>query len=79
MDTHTAELLAGMARVEEGIARCHDEIQRNHAVSVKRLDNHGDRVASLEHTRAKQVGASKVLAGILAAGASLLGWFRLGS
>ncbi len=77
MDAHTAELLASMARVEKGVERCHADIQRNPEVSVKRLDSHGDRVASLETTRAKQIGASKVLAGLSAAGASILAYFKL--
>lgn len=79
MDTDLAELMTAVARVEEGVKGCRSDIQKSHEVNVKRLDNHGGRVASLERTRAKQVGAGKVFAGLSAAVAAILGYLKLGS
>lgn len=75
VNVELAELMAAMARVEEGVTGCRSDIRRNHDVSVKRLDSHGKRVASLERTRAKLVGAMSVIS--LAVG-SMVGWLGLG-
>ena len=79
MDTDLAELMTAVARVEEGVKGCRSDIQENHAESIKRLDNHGERVTSLERTRAKQVGAGKVVAWLTAPIAAILGYLKLGS
>ncbi len=75
MDTQLAELMAAVARVEEGVTGCRNDIRENHAVSVKRLDDHAKRVGSLERTRAKLVGATSVIS--VAVG-GLAGWLGLG-
>lgn len=78
MAADLAELMTAVARVEEGVKGCRSDIQENHAESIKRLDNHSDRVASLERTRAKQVGAGKVVAWVTAPLAAVLGYLKLG-
>ena len=75
MDTHIADIMASLARVEEAIAGCRKDVRENHAVSVKRLDDHGRRVASLERTRAKLVGVMAVVSTVIG---GLAGWLGLG-
>lgn len=75
METQLAELMAAMARVEEGVIGCRSDIRKNHDVSVKRLDSHSKRVSSLERSRAKLVGAMSAIS--LAVG-GLWGWLGLG-
>ena len=72
---HVAEMMASLARLEEAVSGCRKDIQENHAVSVKRLDDHAKRVGSLERTRAKLVGATSVIS--VAVG-GLVGWLGLG-
>jgi len=66
MDTHTAEILASVARIETTL----DELKD---VSVRRLNDHADRVRSLELTRARQRGAGALVAGL---GSVLLVYFK---
>ena len=54
MDTHTAKILASVARIETTL----NELKE---VSVKRLNDHADRVRSLELTRARQRGAGALI------------------
>ena len=79
MDTQLAEVMTAVARVGEEVKGCRNDIQENHVESIKRLDDHGKRVAYLERTRAKQTGAGKVVAGIAAAAGAVLGYLKLGS
>ena len=66
MDTHTAQILASVARIETSLTELKE-------VSVRRLNDHADRVRSLELTRARQRGA----AGLLSAIGSVAAWFGL--
>ena len=75
MDTYIADIMAALARLEEAVGGCRKDIRENHAVSVKRLDDHARRVGSLERTRAKLVGAVSVVSASLA---GLVGWLGLG-
>ncbi len=75
MDTHVADIMASLARLEEAVGGCRKDIQENHKVSVKRLDDHAKRVGSLERSRAKLVGGMAVIS--LAVG-GLWGWLGLG-
>ncbi len=75
MDTHIADIMASLARLEEAVGGCRKDIRENHTVSVKRLDDHAKRVGSLERTRAKLVGAVSVVSASLA---GLVGWLGLG-
>ncbi len=75
MDTHVADIMASLARLEEAVGGCRKDIRENHAVSVKRLDDHAKRVASLERSRAKLVGAMSVIS--VAVG-GVLTWLGLG-
>ena len=70
-----AEMMASLARLEEAVGGCRKDIQENHAVSVKRLDDHARRVGSLERTRAKLVGAMSVISVTVG---GLAGWLGLG-
>ena len=70
-----AEMMASLARLEEAVSGCRKDIQENHAVSVKRLDDHARRVGSLERTRAKLVGAMSVISVTVG---GLAGWLGLG-
>ncbi len=76
MDKYTVEtIIASLARLEEAVAGCRKDIKENHAVSVKRLDDHAKRVGSLERSRAKLVGGMSVIS--VAVG-GLMGWLGLG-
>ena len=75
MDTHIADIMASLARLEEAVGGCRKDIRENHAVSVKRLDDHAKRVSSLERSRAKVVGG---MAAISAAVGGTLTWLGLG-
>ncbi len=71
---HVAEMMASLARLEEAVSGCRKDIQGNHAVSVKRLDDHAKRVGSLERTRAKLVGGMAVIS---AAVGGMVTWLGL--
>ena len=73
MDTELAELMAAVARVDEGVKGCRKDIQRLH--------DHTKRIDSLERTRDIQKGASKILAGLAAVGSSggLAGYLKFWS
>ncbi len=81
MDTQLAELMAAVARVDEGVKGCRKDIQRLHDSHVKRLDSNGQRIDSLERTRDIQKGASKILAGLatLGSGGGLVTYFKFWS
>jgi len=65
MDSEIAELMAVVARLDEGVVLIRQDISRLHDSHVKRLDMHTNKIDSLERTRDIQKGASKIL-GILA-------------
>ena len=75
MDTHVADIMASLARLEEAVGGCRKDIRENHAVSVKRLDDHAKRVGSLERSRAKLVGGMSVISVTVS---GLVGWLGLG-
>ena len=54
MDTDTAKILASVTGIEITLKELKD-------VSVKRLNDHADRVRSLELTRARQRGAGALV------------------
>ena len=66
MGTHTAKILASVARIETTLTELKE-------VSVKRLNDHADRVRSLELTRARQRGAYALLGAL----GSVAAWFGL--
>ena len=54
MDTETAQILVTVGRIEITLKELKE-------VSVKRLNDHADRVRSLELTRARQRGAGALI------------------
>ena len=76
---HAAEMMAAIAKVEEGISGLHAKVDDLTKVSVKRLDAHASKIDSLERTRDRQWGAAK-LSGvgimILAAVLGVLRWLK---
>ena len=81
MDTELAQLMAAVARVDEGVKACRTDIQRSHDSHAKRLNGQMERIDSLERTRDIQKGASKILAGLAALGGSggLASYFKFWS
>ena len=76
---HAAEMMAAIAKVEEGILGLHAKVDDLKDVSVKRLNAHADKIDSLERTRDRQWGAAKLSAvGLMILGAvlSVLRWWR---
>ena len=76
---HAAEMMAAIAKVEEGIMGLHTKVDDLKDVSVKRLNAHADKIDSLERTRDRQWGAGKLSAvGLMILGAVLgfLRWLR---
>ena len=55
MDTETAQILVTVGRIETSLKELKE-------VSVKRLNDHANRVRSLELTRARQRGAGALVA-----------------
>lgn len=76
MDTHLAELMATVARVEEGIKSIDEKIDGLREVSVKRLNDHASRVDSLEQTRDRQRGAAKLSGVVVLVFGAVLSWLR---
>ena len=75
MDTH-AEMMVAIAKVEEGITGLHGKVDDLKEVWVKRLNAHASKFDSLERTRDRQWGATKLSAvGITILGA-VLGFLR---
>ena len=73
---HAAEMMAAIAKVEEGISGLHSKVDDLKDVSVKRLNAHADKIDSLERTRDRQWGATKLSAvGVTILGA-VLGFLR---
>ena len=70
MDTELAELMAAVARVDEGVKGCRKDIKRSHDSHAKRLNGQLERIDSLERTRDVQKGAGKILAALAALGGS---------
>ena len=76
---HAAEMMAAIAKIEEGISGLHTKVDDLKEVSVKRLDAHATKSDSLERTRDRQWGAAKVAAvGLTIMGAvmGVLRWWR---
>lgn len=77
MDTQLVQdLIAAVARVEEGIKRIDDKIDDLQEVSVKRLNSHALRVDSLERTRDRQWGAVKFSGAVVVLLGAVLSWLR---
>ena len=79
MDPQAAEMMAAIAKIEEGITGLHAKVDDLTKVSVKRLDAHANKIDSLERTRDRQWGAAKVAAvglTILGAVMGVLRWWR---
>ena len=77
--TVAAEMMAAIAKVEEGIVGLHAKVDDLKEVSIKRLNAHADKIDSLERTRDRQWGAAKRSAvGLMIMGAVLgvLRWWR---
>ena len=77
--TVAAEMMAAIAKVEEGIVGLHAKVDDLKEVSIKRLNGQADKIDSLERTRDRQWGAAKVAAvGLMILGAVLgfLRWWR---
>lgn len=70
------ELIAAVARVEEGVKRIDEKIDGLREVSVKRLNSHALRVDSLEQTRDRQRGAAKLSGVIVLVFGAALSWLR---
>ena len=76
MDTHVAEMMVAIAKVEKGITGLHGKLDDLKEVSVKRLNTHASKIDSLERTRDRQWGAGKLSAvGLMILGA-VLGFLR---
>jgi hypothetical protein len=75
MDEHTAQLMAAVARVEEGVKGCSEDIKELKEIV---LENHGDRLDSLEGTRDKQKGIGIVASFLVAITAGIVGFFKHG-
>ena len=77
--TVAAEMMAAIAKVEEGIVGLHAKVDDLKEVSIKRLNGQADKIDSLERTRDRQWGAAKLSAvGLMIMGAVLgvLRWWR---
>jgi len=81
METQLAELMAAVARVDEGVKGCRKDIQRLHDSHVTRLNAHATKIDSLERTRDIQKGASKILAvlAMIGSGGGLATYFKFWS
>ena len=71
MDTDTAQLMAAVARVEEGVRQCREDIGRLHDHTSDQFGHISDqfkngasRMDSLERTRDVQKGAGKLFAAL---------------
>ena len=62
MDEHIARLIAGVARVEEGVRGLDGKFEAMRQSSLKRLDQHAKRIHSLEASRDKRTGAARLAA-----------------
>ena len=60
MDEHIAKLIAAVARVEEGVRGLDEKLEAMRQASIKRLDNHAERINSLEASRDKRTGAARL-------------------
>ncbi len=60
-----------VGKVEEGVMALHGKVDDLKGVTVKRLNDHTDRVRSLEMTRARQRGAYALMAAL----GSVAAWF----
>jgi len=76
MDTRLAELMASVARVEEGVKRIDRQMVDLRAISREQLNNHNIRVDSLERTRDRQRGAAKLSGVVVVACGAILSWLR---
>ena len=54
-------------------------ISRDVSKLVEKFDDYGDRVQSLEKTRAAQRAMAKLMAALATVGVGVVGWFKFGS
>ncbi len=74
IDPTLAELLASSARVEEQVAGTRRDVAELKTLHHERLNVHSKRLGSLERSRAKMIGGSKVLGVVGSVLAALIGW-----
>ena len=65
LDPHVADLIAGVARIEEGVIHIKETVA-----------DHSPRIRSLELTRSRQKGIGATLAGVAAVVGSVLGYWK---
>lgn len=68
-----SEVLIALGRIEEQTKHISSMLTEHKELTKERLDDHGKRIASLEQSRAKQVGIITTIS-VVASGASAAAW-----
>ena len=76
MDTHTADIMATLARIDERQGHIIEKIDNLELVAMKRLNSHAHDIDSLQRTRDRQRGAAKLAALLVATAGSVFAGFK---
>jgi len=76
MDTHLADMMTTLARIDERQGHIIKKIDNLEKVAMKRLNSHARDIDSLQQTRDRQRGAAKLGAVLVAAAGAVFAGFK---